>query len=125
MGSPELSYELKLKLIEWACAFAWADLEVQPEERELILKLMEQLDIQEADDRKKVIQWLKKPPPVDDLDPYSIPRSAREVFVRECEEVIRADGVIKPEEAESLALLRKVLFGDARGAKMNMASKDG
>jgi bacterioferritin len=125
MAVPELTYALKLKLIEWACAFAWADLEVQPEERALILKLMEQLQIEEPEDRKKVIQWLKRPPPVDDLDPYSIPRSAREIFVKECEEVIRADGVIKAEEAESLAILRKVLFGDEVGAMKTTGSGDG
>ena len=40
-----LDYETRMTLIGFACAFAWADLELHPKERELILKLMERLEI--------------------------------------------------------------------------------
>jgi bacterioferritin len=105
----------KLQLVRFACAFAWADLSVHPAERAEILALMERLHIDQPAERQAVIRWLKSPPDADELDPLEIPHEHRELFVRECEEIIRADGVIKPEEIDAIQTLRKVLFGDKRG----------
>jgi bacterioferritin len=116
-----LDHDTKMKLIGFACAFAWADLELHPKEREFVLKLMERLEIDAPQDRQRVMRWLKTPPLADDVDPYSIPRSAREVFVRECEQVILADGVVQPEETEAMTLLKKVLFGDSTAGGKKMA----
>lgn len=110
-----LNQTTKLQLVRFACAFAWADLSVHPAERAEILALMERLHIDEPHERQAVIRWLKAPPPADELDPLEIPPEHRELFVRECEEIIRADGVIKTEEIEAIRLLRKILFGDRKG----------
>jgi bacterioferritin len=116
-----LDKESRLRLIGFACAMAWSDLELHEKERARVLSLMERFDITDPADRKKVIDWLKRPPPVDELDPYAIPRSARQMFVEECEEIMRADGKIHPEETATLTILKKVLFGDMEAARERMA----
>jgi bacterioferritin len=112
----ELDAENKVRLIGFVCAFAWADLELHPKERDAILRLVERLKLDEAG-RSRVLAWLKAPPPVDVLDPYEIPKGMREAFLEECEEMIRVDGVVHPEERETLALLTRVLFGDGAAGK--------
>ncbi len=114
----------KLQLIRFSCSFAWADLHVHPAERKLILDLMEQLEITEPADRQAILRWLKAPPPVDELDPLEIPKEHRDLFIRECEEVIRADGVIRPEETEAMHLLRRILYGEKTRNPSNDDSRD-
>lgn len=121
-----LDNDMRLRLIGFACAFAWADLQVHPKESDLILKLMDRLKIGDPRDRQKVVRWLKAPPEVEALDPYEIPHGLRERFVHECEEVIRADGVIHPEETVALNLLKKILYGDSsRQGATPMPPKNG
>lgn len=62
----------RLRLVEFVCSFAWADLEIQPEERVFIARLIRRLDLDAEEDRQ-VQQWLERPPRIDDLDPTSIP----------------------------------------------------
>lgn len=107
-----LDYKTRLQLIRFACAMAWADLTIQPEEREYILSLMEALKIERPEDREEVHRWLKGPPPPEAVDPLQIPRSAREVFLEECAQVMHADRVVREEESEALELLRRILFGE-------------
>jgi bacterioferritin len=121
----DLGIRTKLQLVRFACAFAWADLSVHPAEREEVLRLMERLAIEEPAERLAVIRWLKSPPSPDELDPLEIPREHRELFVRECEEIIRADGVVKPEEADAIRTLRKILFGERKGGDLMAKSEDG
>lgn len=116
----ELDQEQKLLLMGFCCSFAWADMELHPSERAAILKLVDRLHIDERG-KAKVQQWLKSPPPPDDLDPYAIPKEARADFLAECEAIIRADGVVHPEETETMSLLTRVLFGDAAAARRRLA----
>ncbi len=112
-SSPALDEETRLKLCCFACSFAWADLKIHPQEREHILHgLVRRLRIDESD-RPTVAAWLKSPPSPDELDPMEIPRELRQLFIQEAEDVIRADGVIHPEETAAIKLLRAILFGDA------------
>lgn len=112
---------MKLDLMRFACAFAWADLEVQPEERAYLLALMERLEIDKPGDRTRVMRWLKAPPNEDEIDPLAVPLASRETFLKECEEVIRADGVIHPEETEAYTLLKKIFFGERAKANLEGA----
>jgi bacterioferritin len=116
----ELDRPTKLKLMEFVCSFAWADLSVHPSERQMVFSLMEKLHIDDPEDRKSVVSWLKSPPPFEDLDPLEIPREHRDLFIDECEVMIRADGVIKPEEADAIRLLREILDGVDRKEKKKM-----
>jgi len=115
----DLDGEQKLLLIGFVCAFAWADLELHPKERKAVLSLVNRLAIDEAG-RAQVMRWLRSPP-VDELDPHAIPREARAEFLAECEAIIRADGVVHPEESETMNLLTAVLFGDAAAARRRLA----
>lgn len=99
----------RLQLIKFVCSFAWADLEVRPEERAFVARLVERLEL-DPDERAAVRRWLERPPAPDTVDPMSIPEAQRRLFLEAIEGVIAADGEIAPEERESLALLRD-LFG--------------
>lgn len=99
----------RLQLLKFVCSFAWADLEVRPEERAFVARMVERLALG-ADERAQVRRWLERPPSPDSVDPMTVPREHRETFLEAIEGVIASDGEIAPEERESLALLRD-LFG--------------
>ena len=104
-----LTYSDRMRLMQFVCSFAWADLEIQPEEREFVARLIDRLGF-DADERSMVKEWLKVPPAPDPLD---IPREHRALFVEAIRGVIAADGYIAKEESESLALLELLLAEDA------------
>jgi len=98
----------RLRLVEFVCSFAWADLEIQPEERVFISRLIRRLELDEEEDLQ-VQQWLDRPPRIDDLDPTSIPPAHRRLFVEEIEGLIIADGEISDEERDSLEIFKQLL----------------
>lgn len=98
----------RLRLVEFVCSFAWADLEIQPEERVFISRLIRRLDLDEEEDLQ-VQQWLERPPQIDDLDPTSIPVAHRRVFVDAIEGLIEADGEISEEERDSFEIFQQLL----------------
>ena len=100
----------RLRLVEFVCSFAWADLEVQPEERVFISRLIRRLGLDDDEDRKAQ-QWLERPPNVDDVDPTSIPAAHRRIFVEAIEGLIAADGQIAEEESETLEIFKQLLVG--------------
>ena len=104
----KLSAEDRMRLMRFVCSFAWADLEVQPEEREFITHLVTalRLDPKEAG---QVLEWLEVPPRIDDIDPQDIPLEHRRLFLDAARAVVTRDGVIDPDEAENFALLDQLL----------------
>lgn len=100
----------RLRLVEFVCSFAWADLEIQPEERVFISRLIRRLDLDEEEDLR-VQQWLESPPQIDDLDPTSIPTAHRRVFVDAIAGLIEADGEISEEERDSFDIFKQLLGG--------------
>jgi uncharacterized tellurite resistance protein B-like protein len=104
----DLDSRQRLQLIKFVCSFAWADLEVRPEERAFVARLVERLQL-DARERQKVRRWLERPPAPDGVDPMSIPPTHRKSFLEAIEGVVAADGVISAEERESLAVLRDLL----------------
>ena len=98
----------RLRLVEFVCSFAWADLEIQPEERVFISRLIRRLDLDEEEDLQ-IQQWLDRPPRLDDLDPMSIPPAHRRIFVEEIEGLIAADGEVSDEERDSLEIFKQLL----------------
>lgn len=103
-----LSREERLRLMKFVCSFAWADLNVQKEERTFVAKLVERLNLDE-EERKRVREWLKVPPPPEEVDPSRIPREHRELFLEAVRGVVAADKVLDPEEYESLKLFEQLL----------------
>ena len=99
----------RLQLMKFVCSFAWADLEIRPEEREFIAGLIQRLKMP-ADEARQVDAWLKLPPDPESVDPTEIPAAHRLLFIQEIEGVIESDGEIAVEERENLDLL-KVLLG--------------
>ena len=104
----DLSREERLLLMEFVCSFAWADLEVKPEERDLVAKLIRRLELDD-DDAEQVNQWLDTPPPLDDLDPARVPRAHRVKFLRAVESMVTVDGEVSPEERESLIIFAQLI----------------
>jgi uncharacterized tellurite resistance protein B-like protein len=104
----QLSREDRLRLVKFLCSFAWADLEVRPEERRFVDHVVRALDLSD-DDRTKVAGWIAIPPKPEAVDPTRIPLAQRELFLQSIEGMIAADGEIAPEERENLALLRDLL----------------
>ena len=98
----------RLRLVEFVCSFAWADLEIRPEERVFISRLIRRLDLGEEDDLQ-VQRWLELPPRIDDLDPTSIPPDHRRLFVEAIEGLIAADGEISDEERDSFEVFKQLL----------------
>lgn len=94
--------------MKFVCSFAWADLEVRPEERAFISRLIQGLEL----DREEEIQvhgWLDVPPALDGLDPTTIPSEHRQLFLEAIEGVIESDGRLAVEETENLELFRQLL----------------
>jgi hypothetical protein len=104
----ELDRRDRLRLVEFVCSFAWADLEIQPEERVFISGLIRRLELGEEDDLQ-VQRWLELPPRPDHLDPTSIPAAHRRIFVEEIEGLIAADGEVSEEERDSLEIFKQLL----------------
>jgi len=98
----------RLRLMKFVCSFAWADLEIRPEERAFVANLIERLEFDEEEARK-VVGWLKVPPGPDAVDPTLVPHKHRKVFLEAVEGVVAADGRITPEESENLSLFRDLL----------------
>ena len=98
----------RLRLVEFVCSFAWADLEIRPEERVFISRLIRRLELDE-EENLQVQQWLDRPPGIDGLDPTSIPAAHRVIFVEAIEGLIGADGEISDEERESFDVFKQLL----------------
>ena len=97
----------RIRLMQFVCSFAWADLEVRPEERKFIGDLVLRLELG-ADETRQVQRWLEVPPAPEDLDPTDVPRLHREAFLEAIEGLIRADGEVADEERENLALFKQL-----------------
>lgn len=103
-----LTREDRLRLMKFVCSFAWADLEVQSAERKFVARLARALEL-DAEERKLVNEWLQTPPRPEEVDPTTIPKAQREIFLDAVKAVVVADGQVSPEEAENLALFRALL----------------
>ncbi len=95
------------KLMQLACIAAWADLEIQDEERTLILALAAEMELG-PEDTLDVKLWLVAPPP--ELDPYDIPPAYRKTFLDTVQRVFEADGRVDLHESTTFELLQDLLL---------------
>jgi uncharacterized tellurite resistance protein B-like protein len=103
-----LNHKQRLQLMKFVCAFAWADLSVHPEERAFVERLVRRLGF-EPEEEERVMEWLLSPPSPESVDPTRIPMEHKRVFLAAIDGVVAADGIIAPEERESLSLLKELL----------------
>jgi hypothetical protein len=104
----ELSRTDRLRLMKFVCSFAWADLEVQDEERRFVQKMVRRLEL-EGDDLDQVASWLEVPPPPEEVDPSEVPAAHRQIFLETIRGLIAADKHVDPDERENLALFEQLL----------------
>jgi uncharacterized tellurite resistance protein B-like protein len=104
----KLSREERMRLMRFVCSFAWADLEVQKEERSFVAKLMRKLELT-ADEKRQVEEWLAVPPAPEEVDPTDVPKAHRKLFLDTIKQVVKADRRVDPEEQENLELLEQLL----------------
>lgn len=102
-----LPREDRLRLMKFVCSFAWADLEIQDEERDFVTKMIERLDLE--DERQQIEGWLRHPPPPEEVDPTDVPQEHREMFLDAVRKLVAADDRIDPKEAETLAIFEQLL----------------
>lgn len=105
-----LGRDERLRLMQFVCSFAWADLEIRPEERSFVARLVRRLGLDE-DDRRQVQEWLETPPRPEDIDPLTIPTEHRRLFLSFAEGVVAADAEISSEERETLKVFKQLLSG--------------
>jgi len=91
----QLNRKERLRLMKFVCSFAWADLEVQPEERDFVESMVKRLALDE-EDRQQVLGWLVRPPEPESVDPTAVPPSHRH-------------GKVAPEEYESFRIFEDLL----------------
>jgi uncharacterized tellurite resistance protein B-like protein len=104
----DLDTESRLRLVRFVCSFAWADLEVQDAERALVMRMLDQLEL-DAEEKAQAERWLKLPPAPEDVDPLDIPEEHRQLFLNTILEVVGADGRVDTKEIETLSIFEKLL----------------
>ena len=104
----QLSKEDRLLLLKFVCAFAWADLEVQDEERAFVRRLVDKMGLDD-DEKSQVDGWLDVSPSPEDVDPAKVPRAHRQVFIDAARAMIYSDGQVDPDERENFELLKQLL----------------
>jgi len=97
----------RLQLLRFVTSFAWADLSVSHEERAFIHRLVAKLHLDDEEARQ-VEEWIKVPPPPDEVDPTQVPHEHRQIFLGTVREMMEADGNVSEEERESLELLEQL-----------------
>ena len=104
----QLSSEDRLRLIRFVCSFAWADIEIRDEERQFVLDLIRDLQLN-ADEKAEVAQYLLEPPRPEEIDPMDIPVSHKKIFLDMALGMIASDGQIVPREAANYNLLQQLI----------------
>jgi len=104
----KLKKDERMLLLKFVCAFAWADLEVKASEKALVRRLVTKLHL-DADEKREVELWLKKPPRPEEVDPNKIPRAHKKLFLDTAKQLIAVDGEIDEAERENLELLEQLL----------------
>ena len=103
-----LNQRERMRLMKFVCSFAWADLEIRPEERAFVKNLIERLTLDE-EEQAQVRGWLDVPPEIELVDPTLVPHEHRRIFLQEIEGVIESDGEISPEERENLQIFEALV----------------
>lgn len=104
----ELDVQERMQLMRFVCTFAWVDLKVTPEEREMVARLIARLDL-DADEMAQVADWLKSPPSPDSVDPQDVPHEHRVRFLRAVESMVAVDGEVTDEERATVIVFAQLI----------------
>jgi hypothetical protein len=104
----KLEPEARMTLLKFVCSFAWTDLRVSREERDLVMRIAGRMGLTDAESAQ-VSGWLEVPPPIDEIDPAAVPWEHRQLFLNAAELVIRADHRVVPAERDQMAVFRALL----------------
>lgn len=107
----ELSPSERMNLMKFVCSFVWTDLNVSQSERDLVMRISGSLNLTDSE-AAQVKDWLDVPPPIEEVDPTSVPTAHRQLFLTTMQMVVNADGLVAEAESESLALFRDLMGGD-------------
>ncbi|MFO1076896.1 MAG: TerB family tellurite resistance protein [Planctomycetota bacterium] len=105
-----LDAKARMDLMKFVCSFAWTDLKVTQPERDLVMRIVGRLGLTNAE-AERVKEWLRVPPPAEEIDPSRIPSEHKQLFLDAAEATVRADGRVVPAERDQLALFRELLEG--------------
>jgi uncharacterized tellurite resistance protein B-like protein len=97
----------RLQLLRFVTSLAWSDFAITTGERAYVHRLVSRLHLT-AEEARQVEEWLKVPPPEDDVDPTTIPHAHRRLFIETLREMVASDGEVSVEEKETLALLEQL-----------------
>ena len=100
---------------QYLCAFAWADREIQQEERDMIVRNMDTLSVSE-EQRSQILGWLEIPPDGALIDPYTVPRGFRNLIYNAAQAIVMSDGELHPLEKDMLDMLKEI-FDDMKQAE--------
>lgn len=100
----------RMNLMRFVCSFVWTDLRVTQSERDLVMRIAGRLALHDSE-VAQVAQWLQVPPDPEEVDPSSVPKEHRQLFLQAAELAVKADGRVVPAERDSIALFRALLDG--------------
>ena len=100
----------RMNLLKFVCSFAWTDLNVAQQERDLVMRIAGRMNLSNPE-VQQVAEWLRVPPRAEEIDPTSVPMAHRQVFLQAAELTVKADGRVVPAERDQLAVFRKLLDG--------------
>ena len=104
----ELTREQRMLLMRFVCSFAWIDLEVRQEERDLVARMVGRLQLDD-EEKARVSEWLESPPPPDSVDPALVPKAHRMKFLRAVESTVTVDGEVSSEERDALLVFAQLI----------------
>ena len=104
----ELNSQERLQLLRFVCSFAWIDLKITPEERDLVAQMIARLEL-DPDEMNQVAGWLKAPPSPDSVDPQDVPHEHRVRFLRAMESMVAVDGEVTDDERETVIVFAQLI----------------
>lgn len=99
----ELTEAERVELMRFLCSFAWADGEVQSQERELLERVLGGLKLG-TQARAEVTEWLFTPPDMTGFDFAAIAAEKRQLFLDQAFAVASAHGGLAAEELRHLQM---------------------
>ena len=105
-----LSPAERMNLMRFVTSFVWTDLKVTQSERDFVMRVVGRMNLNEGEYRQ-VADWLRVPPAPEEVDPTTVPREHRQLFLAAAEVAVKADGRVVPAERDALGLFRDLLEG--------------
>ena len=112
MSSDELTESERIELMRFLCSFAWADGEVQPQEKIVLEQVLGGLNMS-PEARAEVEPWLTTPPDVEGRELETIDDAKRAAFIDFAYEVAAADGQIAADELKHMKMFLRFTYSSS------------